>query len=166
MCVDPFNGNTLYVGADLGVWRSIDGGASWALYNNLTLPYVAIGDMHYYKPDSTLRVGTYGRGYWRIKTFLPISGIKETVPTLLEWSVYPNPLVMREEYQAVVNLRHDGTAKFKVYNSVGVLLEEKQLTLLKGQNKVLFNAPSSSGVYFIYFEMETETRHSKIIVTE
>ncbi|MDD3876797.1 MAG: T9SS type A sorting domain-containing protein [Bacteroidales bacterium] len=89
--VDPFNSNCLYVGADLGVWKSMDGGANWALFNNNSLPYVAIGDMHYYKPDSTLRVGTYGRGYWRIKTSPEMSSVEESDNLMLNVSVYPNP---------------------------------------------------------------------------
>ncbi len=60
----------VYVGTDFGVfmaylddltprvfWRRVKGG----------LPHVIVNDMHIHPVDRTLRVGTYGRGFWKAK---------------------------------------------------------------------------------------------------
>lgn len=83
--VDPLNSASIYVGTDLGVFVSLDGGASWAREDapyadvpveNLTLDRNA--------GLSNLFAVTQGRGVWRVS--LPDSG------TACQYSVSPNPL--------------------------------------------------------------------------
>jgi hypothetical protein len=56
---------TIYVGTDLGLYRSTDGGNTWARYG-AGLPMVRVTDMTISKAGDLLRVGTYGRGLWEI----------------------------------------------------------------------------------------------------
>lgn len=59
--VDPNNSNTVFVGSDIGVYRSDNGGASWVYWNE-GLPPVVVTDFAYFGPQRKLRVSTYGRG--------------------------------------------------------------------------------------------------------
>lgn len=59
------NANTLFAGTDFGVYRSTDGGASWARYGN-GLPMVAVRDLYIAPDGSFLRAATYGRGVWEL----------------------------------------------------------------------------------------------------
>jgi photosystem II stability/assembly factor-like uncharacterized protein len=59
--------NTIYVGSDIGVFRTTDGGSSWTNFSQ-GLPNTAIYDMRFYPGENLLRAATHGRGLWEIKT--------------------------------------------------------------------------------------------------
>lgn len=61
--VDPDNPDYLYVGADIGVWRSINAGKDWEKFSE-GLPDAAVIDLKIYKDDKQclLRASTHGRG--------------------------------------------------------------------------------------------------------
>src|SRR6185295_6630376 len=93
LAVDPGDSLTIYAGTDLGVWVTQDGGASWSPYMN-GLPYVVVDDIHFYKPDTTVRIGTYGRGYWRAKALPSGQAVNvEDAGVIHLVNVNPNPAV-------------------------------------------------------------------------
>jgi photosystem II stability/assembly factor-like uncharacterized protein len=64
--IDPRTGhaNTLYVGTDIGVFRSTVGGTTWETFNNGMPPTIVTElDAH---PGGLLQAGTYGRGAYEI----------------------------------------------------------------------------------------------------
>jgi hypothetical protein len=67
--VDPANPNRVWVAADLGVYQSLDGGASWADFSN-GLPNMYVGDLIFQPHARVLRAGTRNRGVWEI----PVDG--------------------------------------------------------------------------------------------
>ena len=61
--VDPQNRDVLYAGTHLGVYRSLDRGATWARFG-AGMPLVNVNDI-YLSADATLvRAATFGRGFW------------------------------------------------------------------------------------------------------
>ncbi|HLK62479.1 MAG TPA: hypothetical protein VKU19_03510 [Bryobacteraceae bacterium] len=73
LLVDPDDSNRLYVGTDLGVYASLDGGATWVRDSNpfanvivMNLAIDRTGGAKY------LYAFTYGRGVWRV----PLGGIE------------------------------------------------------------------------------------------
>jgi len=63
--IDPGDNQTLYVGTEIGLYRSIDGGASWARYG-ASLPLVSVTDLSIAADGNSVRIATYGRGFWEI----------------------------------------------------------------------------------------------------
>jgi photosystem II stability/assembly factor-like uncharacterized protein len=66
LCVDPSIANTFYVGTDIGVFRTIDGGVNWLQFSD-GLPNVAVYDLSLHSATRLLRAATHGRGIWERK---------------------------------------------------------------------------------------------------
>jgi photosystem II stability/assembly factor-like uncharacterized protein len=62
--IDPRNPSTLFIGTDLGCFRSLNEGTSWEPFND-GLPNVVVDDMGYFGNTNFLRVATHGRGMWQ-----------------------------------------------------------------------------------------------------
>jgi len=61
--IDPLDPNTVYVGTDIGVWKTTDGGSSWEHMGSETgLPNVAVFELELNEPTERLVAFTHGRG--------------------------------------------------------------------------------------------------------
>jgi hypothetical protein len=63
--------NRLYVGADIGVWESADGGSTWAPLSN-GLPDAPVYDLQIHPGSRLLRAALHGRGVWEWKLDPPV----------------------------------------------------------------------------------------------
>ncbi|MCU1284865.1 MAG: hypothetical protein JWO13_1215 [Acidobacteriales bacterium] len=70
--IDPTNANIIYVGTDIGVFVSIDDGASWADFGS-AMPNVPVVKLKTFVSGNVkkLRAATYGRGLWEIDLATP-----------------------------------------------------------------------------------------------
>lgn len=65
LSVDRTAPNNVYVGADVGVWHSSDGGKSWRPLEN-GLPDAPVFDLQMHPTQRLLRAATHGRGVYEI----------------------------------------------------------------------------------------------------
>jgi hypothetical protein len=63
--VDRSAPNNVYVGADIGVWHSADGGLNWEPFEN-GLPDAPVFDLQIHATQRLLRAATHGRGVYEI----------------------------------------------------------------------------------------------------
>jgi len=61
-----FSSTEMYVGNDVGVYQSIDGGLSFTPFMNGLPQGVVVTDLKYSEATNTLTAGTYGRGAWQV----------------------------------------------------------------------------------------------------
>ncbi len=128
IAIDPFTTDHIYVATDLGVYLTTDGGSSWNAFND-NLPLVNVQDMHYHTGDSTLRIGTHGRGIWKTKTAYSIAiGIDQQEIADFHFNVFPNPAI--SDVNISYHLTKTSSVQMKIYNSLGQevieLINEKQ----------------------------------------
>ena len=69
---DTLSPNLLFVGTEVGLWISPDGGKHWAQYKGHEFPCVAVRDLVVQPRDSDLVVATHGRGIWVIDDITPL----------------------------------------------------------------------------------------------
>jgi photosystem II stability/assembly factor-like uncharacterized protein len=94
MIADPLAPSDWYVGADVGVWRSTDGGATWVPYGT-GLVNALVTDLEIRRSGRKLVAGTYGRGVFEIDLPLGPSSVELTgnrSPNLMLDPPYPNPV--------------------------------------------------------------------------
>jgi photosystem II stability/assembly factor-like uncharacterized protein len=63
LSIDPASATTYYVGTDIGVFRTVDGGVNWQQFSD-GLPNTAVYDLALHTPTRLLRAATHGRGIW------------------------------------------------------------------------------------------------------
>ncbi len=75
---DPKNPNLLYLGTEIGLFVSINGGRNWVeLKNNMpTLPF---NDLVIHPRDNDLVLGTHGRGVWILDNLNSLQGLTTNV---------------------------------------------------------------------------------------
>ena len=69
---DLVNKDLLFVGTELGLWVSLDGGKQWAQYKGGDFPNVAVRDLAIHPRDNDLVIATHGRGIWIIDDITPL----------------------------------------------------------------------------------------------
>src|SRR5690606_28925455 len=81
---DPRNPDVLWLGSELGMFVTIDGGAHWVeLKNNMpTLPF---NDLRIHPRDNDLVLASHGRGIWILDQ---VNAIQELTPQVLASSAH------------------------------------------------------------------------------
>jgi photosystem II stability/assembly factor-like uncharacterized protein len=69
---DPVSPNLLFLGTELGLWISLDGGKHWAQYKGSDFPNVAVRDIVVEERESDLVLATHGRGIWIVDDITPL----------------------------------------------------------------------------------------------
>lgn len=95
VCVDPLNPSDIYVGTDLGVYRTQDGGANWESWFE-GMPYAMVLDVVYSPVDRRIRAATFGSGVYQRKLgpqrATGVEFVDAEVPAAFALSQnYPNP---------------------------------------------------------------------------
>ncbi|MEP6786818.1 MAG: sialidase [Acidobacteriota bacterium] len=76
---DLVNKELLFVGTEMGLWVSVDGGKQWAQYKGGDFPNVAVRDLAIHPRDNDLVIATHGRGIWIIDNITPLRALSQDV---------------------------------------------------------------------------------------
>ena len=155
VAVDPLFPDEVYVGTDVGVFVSRDGGASWASFNAGLPEAVLVMDLAISPMDRTLRVGTHGNGMWkRPLARLPVTNEPMAPPaTFALESIAPNPV--RDRATIAFRLDAPGRARLAVYDAQGrrVMVWNDQ-DRAAGRHAIPFETGAlAAGTYVMRLEM-------------
>jgi len=73
IALDPANPQHVYIGCNVGIFKSVDEGATWTAYNE-NLPNVATADLQFHAGARLLRAATIGRSVWERAVDAPAGG--------------------------------------------------------------------------------------------
>ncbi len=76
---DSVSKGVLFLGTELGLWISVDGGRRWAEFKGGGFPSVAVRDLAVQARDNDLVIGTHGRGIWIIDDISPLRQLSDAV---------------------------------------------------------------------------------------
>jgi photosystem II stability/assembly factor-like uncharacterized protein len=83
---DPKSPNLIYVGTELGIYASLDKGATW-IDLRLGLPPLAVVDMKVHPRENDLVIGTHARGFYVLDDVTALQEMAKARPTAV--TLYP-----------------------------------------------------------------------------
>ncbi|MCL4836536.1 MAG: glycoside hydrolase [Thermoanaerobaculia bacterium] len=106
---DPVNPDLLFLGTELGLYVSIDGGGAWARFKG-NLPRVAVHDLAIHPREHDLVIATHGRGIYILDDLTPLRAL--TAETLARDAALLPSRPGRQTVLASVGSWFSGDAEF------------------------------------------------------
>jgi hypothetical protein len=154
---DPVNPNLLYLGSEFGLYLSLNGGQSWALWH--AVPRVPVQGLIVHPRDGDLVIGTHGRGAWILDDVGPLRALAAD-PSIAgqPLHLFPIPPAIQYREAPVPGSRFTGDAIFQGKNRpYGALLTyfikdgsdsgKVTIDVLSGDTAIrTFKGPAKSGI--------------------
>ena len=109
---DPRNPNLLWLGAELGLYCSLDGGSRWVELRN-NMPTMAFNDLVIHGRDNDLVLGTHSRGVWILDN---VNAIQELTPQVLAAPAHLFTVEPASQIRYSSELAHTGDMFFRGEN--------------------------------------------------
>jgi len=77
---DPQNTTLLWVGTELGLYATYDGGSNWMRHHLANLPTVSVHDILIHPRENDLILGTHGRALWIFDDATPLQQWSHKIP--------------------------------------------------------------------------------------
>lgn len=115
--VDPQFPDHIYVGNDLGVYVSLDGGLDWAAHNSGLPDAVLVMDLSYSPANNSLRVVTHGNGVYESSLIIPDdvipgdldqNGVVNVLDIIQMVGIILGDLDENDYFQITIDLNSDG----------------------------------------------------------
>jgi photosystem II stability/assembly factor-like uncharacterized protein len=163
---DPVKPGLLYAGTELGLWISLDDGATWAQFKGNDFPAVAVRDIVVQGRDHDLVLATHGRGIWIIDDLTPLRALNTDV-LKLDAAFLPS----RPQQQRIISFGgwSEGNASYAgqsaptdvvitYYQKTRHLFGKLKLEILDSAGKVVETLPASKrrGLNRVYWSMNVK----------
>jgi hypothetical protein len=167
IAVDPSNPNEWFIGTDVGVWHSGNGGVNWLPWET-GLPNAVVLDLEIADGARKLVAGTHGRGAWEIN--LPSTGTDVAVNgpeprNLMFDPPSPNPVSGRTMLRYAA--KSSGPVHLRVFDVQGRLVTDVE-DFSTGDGVIRttpwFADDVPSGVYFAVLQAGADRITRKITV--
>ena len=160
---DLKNSNLLFLGTEMGLFATVDGGANWFRMKNNIPEYALVRDIQIHPETHDLVLGTHGRGVIIVDDITPMRDLSEAIANN-EFYLFPNremPITMGKfgnggfpsnggwyagnpaSVQPIQYYLKDrvmsGDVKIEIYDGNGKLVQTMPGSKRKGLNKVYWN---------------------------
>ncbi len=151
VAIDPFATEHLYVGNDLGVFLSTNGGGTWEPFMEGLAESALIMDLSVSYPNKAIRAVTHGNGVFERPLYNKLLSVPNTESIAREFALeqnYPNP------FNPSTTIRFSLSERGHVSLEIIDISGKKVATLVQGikaagQHSVTWNAErSAGGTYF------------------
>jgi hypothetical protein len=150
------NPNILFVGTDLGVYASDNGGATWTAQNTKAnnFPRVATFALRQYifpaRSRGAIYAGTHGRGFFECLEYKTnINTLQSDLNGGKNFKLYPNPAAEQTNL-TYNNISGIESATFTVFDLTGKVVLIKSSILVSGNNNILLETGHlKAGVYIV-----------------
>lgn len=132
---DPGDPNSLYVGTEVGIFDSSDGGATWST-DEAGPAEVSVDELTFMANSTTLLAATHGRGIWTAE-----------LNTVKQFTVSPASQIGGQTLSAVVTLSRiapPNGMKVSLTSSSATVKPPATVTVPAGQSSYTFTIPTSS----------------------
>jgi hypothetical protein len=139
LVIDPLNSSNVYAGTDIGVYNSLDGGATWNPFGT-GLPVVAVFDMKLQQANRFIRIATHGRGMWEISLQPTAVKLNDVAATGYDQGQYIEWNTGHEVNNLGFNIYRDEGGKYRDEGGKRVRLNQQLLAgsaLVAGENNTL-----------------------------
>lgn len=155
LVLDVDNLDALYVGNDLGVYVSLDGGQTWEDFNEGFVDATLVMDLKIKTSNRKLYVATHGSGSLeRDLLSAPAVATRQAIVSDLGLKAWPNPFTS----ELNLSLREGrGPVKLKLYGANGQLLQTRSLSATGRQLTLDRLDGLAAGVYTLQVVQEGET---------
>jgi photosystem II stability/assembly factor-like uncharacterized protein len=160
---DLVNKDLLFLGTEMGLFASVDGGASWFRMKNRIPDYVLVRDIQIHPTTHDLVIGTHGRGIIIVDDISPIRSLTKDIaekdfhfipvppitlttgkfgdggfPSTGGW-IGPNPASIPPIQYYLKDRVSTGEVKMEIFDKEGNLIQTIPGSKRKGVNKVYWN---------------------------
>jgi photosystem II stability/assembly factor-like uncharacterized protein len=148
---DPIRKELLFVGTELGLWISVDGGRAWAEFKGNDFPAVAVRDLQIHPRDGDLVLATHGRGIWIIDDLTPLRALSQQTlaqeAAFLPWRLTQQRIIGQggwsEGDAAFTGANPANGAVITYYQRTRHLFGPIKLEILDGQGNLVDSIPAS-----------------------
>jgi photosystem II stability/assembly factor-like uncharacterized protein len=163
---DVLDPRLLFVGTELGLWISVDGGSTWAEFKGRGFPSVAVREVQIHPRDHDLVIATHGRGIWIVDDLSPLRRL--SAETLARPAAFlpDRPIQQRllaqggwvEGDAAFVGQNPPQGAVITYYQRARHLFGRLKLEVLDGSGKVVdtLNATTRRGINRVVWPMQVK----------
>ena len=167
--VNPSEPTQWFIGTDVGVWQSVNGGVNWTPFET-GFANVVVGDLEIQDNLQKLVAGTHGRGAWEVDIPSLTTDVVSIDPANLALMLdapAPNPVDSRTMLRFAA--KTDAPVTLDVYDVQGRLIT-RVAEFERGDGMIRttpwFADDVQSGVYFAVLRAGTLSKSQKIVVTK
>ena len=163
------NPDLLFVGTEMGVFVSLDGGGSWVQMKG-GFPTVRVDDMAIHPRDNALVVATHGRGFWILDDLNPLVHLADAkaaeraflVPVKSEWLITPDGSPTSgthatRDYAGANPAMGTAISYFLKAAAPGAKLE---IATPSGEVVRSLTAPTSAGLHHVHWDFRMDAPYS------